>query len=470
MAATLLASAALTRLGLSTPELRARFSSQGVDAESVRVQAAECALLAADAYQWLDAEPHHWGALLEAAWLLQGSAFPERLIQAFQLVSLARNNRMLYRALHQSPRNNASDPPAQFEGYPLGRDDDDRRTARERMLFDDSYRAWMTVPGRVQISDDPGTVMAHGYVSHYAPNLRKLFRSSSSSSGLQIELEADAGKPANTVERLLAHVATHYREPAMARILDFGCGAGDDARHLAKRYQVWAVDSPLWFSAARRDAPSTDAAAPRFVEMDLVEYAGRVRDSKPPDGSPAELDVVLFRCSLCRISQRALVLEAAHKLLRPGGLVVATDWIQTRVTDRITWSRIVGTGRFVDLEIEPGYRRLCDQLSFTEFVSWQPCAPADKPGEPEFVLWENTAQRDASVPAMQRWFLRRLEEVRRLEDERSVPRRSSYDRAFLLRLKRDLEAFVALSGPEGPLGWLFWAARKPSCPSAGAPP
>jgi hypothetical protein len=141
--------------------------------------------------------------------------------------------------------------------------------------------------------------------------------------------------------------------------------------------------------------------------------------------------------------------------------VVAADWIQTRVTDRITWSRVMSTGRFVDLETEPGYRRLCSQRDFTfsDFVSWQPCVPAEK--EPEFVRWESTAERDARVPAMQRSFQRRLEGVRKLEDERSGSRRSPYDRAFLLRLKRDLEALVALSGREGPLGWLFWAARKP---------
>ena len=275
---------------------------------------------------------------------------------------------------------------------------------------------------------------------------------------MQIELEVD-GKRASPVDRLLDLVRAHYDRPTIDRILDFGCSAGDDARHLARRHQVWAVDSPLWFSATPGAAHGD--GGPRFIEMDPVEYACRIRDGKPPDGSPAELDVVLFRCSLCRMSQRAIVLEAAHKLLRPGGLVIATDWIQTRVTDRVTWSRVVGTGRFVDLETEPGYRQL-SQAGFTGFASWQPCATPD--GETELVRWESAA-RDARAPVMQRWFQRRLEEVRRLEDERGGPPRSPYERAFLLRFKRDLEAFSALSGPDGPLGWVFWAARKPAARS-----
>jgi SAM-dependent methyltransferase len=440
MAAALLTSAALIGRALATPELRAGFSSQGVDEESVRVQAAECALVAADAYQWLDAEVHHWGALLEAAALLQGSALPERLIQAFQLVSLARNNRVLYRA--QRPRDDhAADPAPRFERYPLGDDGEPGRTRRERLLSDEAYRVWLTAAGRSQVSDDPGTVAALGYFSRYLPGVRQLFRSSALSSNLSIELDGDPARPVRAVDRLLELVGQHYGQPAIDRILDFGCGAGDDARHLARRHQVWAVDSPLRFAAAREDRPA-DAAAPRFIELDPVELARRICDGRPHD-CPAQLDLVLFRCSLCRISQRALVLQAAHRLLRPGGLVVATDWVQTRVTDRTTWARIVGAGRFVDLETEPGYRRLCSEQRFIDFVSWD---SAIEPG--------------AGAPAMHRWAQSRLDELRRLEDERGGPR-SPYERAFLLRMKRDLEALAALSVAGGPLGWLFWAARKP---------
>jgi SAM-dependent methyltransferase len=442
MAATLLATAALTGLALATPELRAVFSSHGVDEESVRVQAAECALLAADAYQWLDAEHHHWSALLEAAALLQGSGFPERLIQALQLVALARNNRVLYRA-QRPPDDRAADPPPRFERYQLGDDGEPARTRRERLLSDEIYRVWLTAAGRSQTSDDPSTVVAHGFFSRYLPGVRQLFRSSPLSSSLQIELDADPARPARAVDRLLELVGQHYGQPAMDRILDFGCGAGDDARYLARRHQVWAVDSPLRFAAAREARPAAGADGPRFIQLDPVELARRICDGRPLDGCPAQLDVVLFRCSLCRISQRALVLQAAHRLLRPGGLVIATDWVQTRVTDRTTWSRIVGAGRFVDLETEPGYRRLCSEQRFVDFVGWD---SAIEPG--------------AGAPALHRWAQSRLDELRKLEDERGQPR-SPYERAFLLRMKRDLEALAALSTADGPLGWLFWAARKP---------
>jgi SAM-dependent methyltransferase len=196
----------------------------------------------------------------------------------------------------------------------------------------------------------------------------------------------------------------------------------------------------VWFAAVggSQATAAGDPAGPRFLPVDLIDYAEQVRGGARPPGSPAAVDVVLFRCSLCRVSRRDLLLEAAFQLLRPGGLVVATDWIQTRTTDRITWAHLLGTGRLVDLETEHGHRRLCHDTGFTAFQGWR--------------------QKEA----MQRCFQRRLERTRRkLADERGEDRRSPFDRAFLLRARRDLEVLAAMSAPGGPLGWLFWAARKP---------
>lgn len=403
--------------------------------------------MAADAYLWLDNQRGHCRALREAAWLLQGSAFPERLVQALQVISLARNHRLIDWQPPQLSERNPQDASSadKFERYSPERTVGETRrfTEIEREIFHKTHDAWARARSRAQTSDDPGTVVAHGHFSRCAAGVQH----SLEVGGLQIELDMHGDAPGSAVGRLFELVREHYGAPVMDRILDLGCGPGDEARRLANRHEVWAVDSPVWFATARSDPPPTvdGGAAPRFLEIDPVAYARRVRDGALPEGSPAVVDVVLFRCSLCRVSRRDLLLEAAFKLLRPGGLAVAMDWIQTRTTDRITWAHLLGTGRFVDLETRPGYERLCQDAGFIAFKSWN------------------------HSEAMRRFFLGRLDRTQRmLSDERRDERRSPYERAFLLRAKRDLEVLTAMSTPKGPLGWLFWAARKPEQPQPSA--
>jgi SAM-dependent methyltransferase len=211
----------------------------------------------------------------------------------------------------------------------------------------------------------------------------------------------------------------------------------------------------VWFAAARPGARAAPPglSGPTFLAFDPVDYAQRILDGNPPHRSPASVDVVLFHCSLCRVSRRDKLLRAAYKLLRPGGFVLATDWIQTRTTDRITWSRLVNTARFVDLETRAGYERLSMQLG----------KPTGKPlGFTDFHSWEWDQVAATNEPPMHAFFQDRLEDTKRkLATEDAERPRSPYARAALLQAQRDLEVLTAMSTRHGPLGWLFWAARKP---------
>jgi SAM-dependent methyltransferase len=464
LAATLSASAHLTRVALATAELRRQVIAQGADEDSVRVQAAECALTAADAYLWLDNQQRHCRSLLEAVKLLAGCVFPERLVQALQLLSLARNHRLLD---WQPPQMFDGDPRersghARFERYePAGVPaavqprTGVRLTDFERALYDDVHRAWSKVRRWVD-PDDPGTAIASNYFARHAPHIEDIVEAAAP------QIEIDGGG-------LLDMVRRHYGEPELRRVLDLGCGAGDEACRLARsgRYEVWAVDSQVWFAVAPRAVEGAEPG-PQFFAVDPIEYAREVRDGARPAPGPSQVDVVLLRCALGRVSRRDLLLAAAYELLRPGGLVVAVDWVQTRTTDRITWSRLLSTVRVVDVDTGRGYQLLAEQAGFAEFQAWD---------------WRDVA---AAVPArgdrsprtaaavedlqMHRYFQRRLDATRdKLEDERSDARRSPIERAFLMRSRRDLEVLTAMSHPRGSLDWMYWAARRPAAPGGGTP-
>jgi SAM-dependent methyltransferase len=455
LAATLSASAYLTRVALATAELRRQVISQGADEDSVRVQAAECALTAADAYLWLDNQQRHCRSLLEAVKLLAGCGFPERLVQAFQLLALARNHRLLDWQPPQITDGDARERAmhARFERYELaGEATEDRRgaggrlTEIERVLSEEVHRAWLKVRKRVE-PDDPGTAMAQNYFARHAPHLEDIVEAAAP------QVEIDGGG-------LLELARHHYGEPELQRVLDFGCGAGDEAYRLVRsgRYEVWAVDSPVWFAVAR---PAVDAVSgPHFLAVDPIEYAREVRDGARPVEGPSQVDVVLLRCALGRVGRRDLLLAAAYELLRPGGLVIAVDWVQTRTTDRITWSRLLSTVRVVDIDTGRGYQLLAEQAGFVEFHAWDwRDVAAAVP-----VRGDRAPQTVAAVEDLQmhRFFQRRLEATRdKLEDERSDARRSPVDRAFLMRSRRDLEVLTAMSHSRGSLDWVYWAARRP---------
>jgi SAM-dependent methyltransferase len=266
----------------------------------------------------------------------------------------------------------------------------------------------------------------------------------------EVVIESSALRP-TTVEHLLA-LAKVYLVPGKTRILDFGCGPGTDARQLAmKGYYVCAVDSPLWFVAFPDKATVPGL---KKIEQGPVELARQVLgDARLPEVS--NMDVVIFRCSLYRVSQRRALLEAAAKLLAPGGVVVATDWVQTRTTDRATWTRLVNTLRCVGLETEQSYKELCRHAGLTNWRFLAAAATDDSVVEQEHVPL-------AGGRAMHAWFTQRAQRVRNvlLAENHDDPL-PSYKRALLQRAMRDLDVLVAMSEPGGPLGWSWWAASKP---------
>lgn len=157
---------------------------------------------------------------------------------------------------------------------------------------------------------------------------------------------------AETTRRTLAHVALAPGE----RLLDVGCGTGIVLEAVAGRVpDATLVGADLSFEmlqAARRRA----AAAP-LVNADAA--------SLPIAG--ASCDVVVSASSLHFWSDPGRSVSEIARVLRPGGLLVLTDWcsdfLATRVIDgwlrwtrRASYHRVFGSAGCAELLSAAGFR------------------------------------------------------------------------------------------------------------------
>jgi SAM-dependent methyltransferase len=107
------------------------------------------------------------------------------------------------------------------------------------------------------------------------------------------------------VERQYQFVAGHVT--GCTRVLEVGCGRGDLARRLgADGLAVTAIDSQL---GEVRPGPGV-----KFLQADVRAY-----DDQP-------FDAVIFTASLHHVDPIAVAIEAAARLLAPGGTLVVDDF------------------------------------------------------------------------------------------------------------------------------------------------
>ena len=107
-------------------------------------------------------------------------------------------------------------------------------------------------------------------------------------------------------------------------VLDAGCGVGGAARLLARERGVSVLGvtiSPA--QVARAAALNRAAGLEDLVSVELGDC------SRMLPGGDGEADAILAIESACHFADRPRFLAEAHRTLRPGGMLVLSDWVAT---------------------------------------------------------------------------------------------------------------------------------------------
>lgn len=133
----------------------------------------------------------------------------------------------------------------------------------------------------------------------------------------QTPSEDIATASARTVETMAAPLADAFG--ADARVLDLGAGYGGAARHLARRYG-WRVDC-VNISEAQNKRNREKTAAAGLADQITVLHGSF--DAPPVDAGA--YDVAWSQDAFLHGADRAKIIAAAARALKPGGRLVFTD-------------------------------------------------------------------------------------------------------------------------------------------------
>jgi transcriptional regulator with XRE-family HTH domain/SAM-dependent methyltransferase len=432
-AATLAITSALVRRAFSDDKLGPALAREGIDADDSLVVAADCALIAGELFQWLDAPARSRKAYrAAAACFFACSRTPEHIMEGFRWLGLARNHRLLLWAPPDLTR--AALRSVEVAEAVEAREADDEREAMKRGV--DGWRTASTdIPG-ASADADPGGVISDNYDDLYGPGIERVY----GTRGTTIELLCrardqveESPKAGSVVSDLLMPTGTKKGwfdriVPAGARILVLGCGTGGDVAALAAQgMDVVGVDSSAWsVRRAARDFASITGA--HFVRGELPE----VDSAEGKRKLGGKFDVVILRDRLFRRVLKHELLKGAARWLCDGGLLLGTEWVQARTATRRHWQRLFDTLWIPDLETREGCRTLLGDAGLTEIK----VEPRDE--------------------EMRRFFTNRLAWLAR-ELEPGAPR-SSDEMAVLLRARTDIGALDRLCSEDGPLGWVRFGA------------
>ena len=114
-----------------------------------------------------------------------------------------------------------------------------------------------------------------------------------------------------------------------ARVLDLGCGSGQDAYVLAQCVgesgAVVGIDATAEQLAVARKHAEWHRARFGYAESNVEFHEGDIAKLKRLNLEPNSFDVIVSNCVINLVDDKAAVFAAAHELLKPGGELYFSD-------------------------------------------------------------------------------------------------------------------------------------------------
>jgi ubiquinone/menaquinone biosynthesis C-methylase UbiE len=154
---------------------------------------------------------------------------------------------------------------------------------------------------------------------------------------------------------VLARKAGIKRE---SNVLDICSALGGPARHLAKEFGCTVTG----LDATKRMYEEAIMRTEREGLSPLVSY--RLGDTLEMPFDSQAFDVVWGQDAWCYVTDKKKLLQEASRVIKPGGTIAFTDWIQIGNMSDTEWEALNTFMVFPYLETLEGYRHLLNETGF----------------------------------------------------------------------------------------------------------
>ncbi len=143
------------------------------------------------------------------------------------------------------------------------------------------------------------------------------------------------------------------------KVLDVCCALGGPARYLAKTYGCLVTG----LDATQK---MVDEAVRRTQHQNLSsQIAYKLGNALDMPFKADTFDVVWGQDAWCYITDKNKVLEESFRVLKPGGLIAFTDWLQVGTMPESEWVDLNTFMAFPYMETLEGYTKELKKLGFT---------------------------------------------------------------------------------------------------------